>query len=460
MKQLKHYLFVCMAAVLCLSIVSCGDDEGGTPEPDLDDDSSISSFSFEELTPSVTAEITGTDIVATVDYTVDVTSLVPTIAIPATASITPASGEAQNFEEPVVYTVTAEDGTTTEYTATVTVEDRPVLAATANWELTLKNGGLPSWFTANNDRDIAAHGDYVYVHNNNDKIRVLSSADGTDVTAGAEGFIDGKENFASGNVFLMNVATDADGVIIGSNLRKGDDTNPWNVYKWNDKDASQELLFSYTPATGDALADNIAVVGSVTGDGYIYAPGDGFFGESNKVFKFEITDGTVDDTPTEITIEGVDQLGNGNDVYPVSAEADANLILAGTSVGISEYTSTGELVGKLPEELNEGETAWLFTFALDVIPFEISGRKVIAATATDFTDNEATSGALFLIDYTDGWENITAGHIINVPFTPEGNIDTNFNGTGGVDVVVNEDVATVYAIITNFGVASFDVSFE
>ncbi|MCK5168433.1 MAG: T9SS type A sorting domain-containing protein, partial [Bacteroidales bacterium] len=62
---------------------------------------------------------------ATVDIIVvqgtPVTALVPTITISDYASISPVSGVAQDFTSPVVYTVTAEDESTKDWTVTVTV---------------------------------------------------------------------------------------------------------------------------------------------------------------------------------------------------------------------------------------------------------------------------------------------------------------------------------------------------
>lgn len=65
---------------------------------------------------------------ATVDivmpFGTDITALVPAISISTGATINPASGVAQDFTNPVVYTVTAENGTTTkDWTVTVTFED-------------------------------------------------------------------------------------------------------------------------------------------------------------------------------------------------------------------------------------------------------------------------------------------------------------------------------------------------
>lgn len=52
----------------------------------------------------------------------DVTELVPTIEVSEGATVNPASGEAQDFTNPVTYTVTAQNGTTAVYTVTVVVE--------------------------------------------------------------------------------------------------------------------------------------------------------------------------------------------------------------------------------------------------------------------------------------------------------------------------------------------------
>lgn len=465
MKKTLNYFFalLLLVAASMTAITACSDNGTSEPEPVLSSDSEIKSFSFQALSPAVTASVSGTSVLADVSYQVDVTSLVPTITVAATSTVTPASGVAQDFSSPVTYTVTAEDASTTVYTVTVTKLPPPTLAISPIWERTLASGGIPSWFTANNDRDLTVAGDYVFVHNNNDKIRVLDIASGNDAAVrDSLTFIDGKENYASGNLFLLGIDADSQGRIVGSNLRAGSDAlNPWNVYVWNDKDASQELLFAYPTPAGYRLGENLAVVGDVRGNASIYVPGSGFGTVSNEVLKFTVTGGTVNTTPTSIVLAGLENIGNAPDVHPTSDEDNATLIVAGTGVGgIAEYDQSGTLVGKLPEELNTGETAFLFTFGLDAKAFEIDDRKVVAVTATDFTANAANIGKVFFIDYTDGWENITADNIKSFDFTPDGNIDTNFNGTGGVDVVVNGSTANVYALITNFGVAAMEVSFQ
>ncbi|NLI87265.1 MAG: DUF5018 domain-containing protein, partial [Bacteroidales bacterium] len=57
----------------------------------------------------------------------NVTSLTPTITVSAGATINPASGVAQDFTNPVTYTVTAQDASTKAWTVTVTVQQVDVV---------------------------------------------------------------------------------------------------------------------------------------------------------------------------------------------------------------------------------------------------------------------------------------------------------------------------------------------
>ena len=89
----------------------------------LSTDKAITSFVFNGLSPAVTATINeaAKTISATVPASTNRTALVPTIAISNKATINPVSGLAKDFTGPVTYTVTAEDGTTAQYTVTVSL---------------------------------------------------------------------------------------------------------------------------------------------------------------------------------------------------------------------------------------------------------------------------------------------------------------------------------------------------
>ncbi|SDF01436.1 beta strand repeat-containing protein, partial [Cellulophaga baltica] len=81
-----------------------------------DDSKDITTFTID----GVNGTITGTDITITLPSTTNVTALEPTVTHTG-ASVNPASGVAQDFTNPLAYTVTAEDASTQDYTVTVTV---------------------------------------------------------------------------------------------------------------------------------------------------------------------------------------------------------------------------------------------------------------------------------------------------------------------------------------------------
>ena len=87
---------------------------------DIDNEKSILSFTIDGVEGEIN-EVAKTVTLLMPEGT-DVTELVPTIEVSEGATVSPASGEAQDFTNPVTYTVTAMNGTTAEYTASVVVE--------------------------------------------------------------------------------------------------------------------------------------------------------------------------------------------------------------------------------------------------------------------------------------------------------------------------------------------------
>lgn len=92
---------------------------------DIENEKSILSFTVDGV-EGVINEFNKTVVLQMPEGT-DVTQLVPTIAVSEGATVSPASGEAQDFTNPVTYTVTAVNGTTAVYTVTVIVEGGEVV---------------------------------------------------------------------------------------------------------------------------------------------------------------------------------------------------------------------------------------------------------------------------------------------------------------------------------------------
>lgn len=81
----------------------------------------ISKFSFNQFDPVVTGQITNSTIELTVPIGTDLTKLVPTITISDDAIVSPKSEVEADLSKPVIYTVTAEDGTEQKYTVNVNI---------------------------------------------------------------------------------------------------------------------------------------------------------------------------------------------------------------------------------------------------------------------------------------------------------------------------------------------------
>jgi len=98
----------------------------------------ITKFSFAALSPVVDATIDASikAITATVPAGTDVTKLVPTITLSDKATVSQASGVAQDFSKEVSYTVTAEDGGTVVYKVNVKKE---VVVASVAFTMTTKS---------------------------------------------------------------------------------------------------------------------------------------------------------------------------------------------------------------------------------------------------------------------------------------------------------------------------------
>ncbi len=84
----------------------------------------ITGFSINGVSASL--DTVNHSVLVTLAYDTDVTNLTPTITLSEAATVSPAGSTAQDFTNPVIYKVTAEDGTTTQdWTVTVALESAP-----------------------------------------------------------------------------------------------------------------------------------------------------------------------------------------------------------------------------------------------------------------------------------------------------------------------------------------------
>ena len=89
----------------------------------LGSNNKIKSFEFEQTKALADARIEEDSVFLTVPSETDLTKLVPKIEVPSLAIIAPISGVAQNFSQPVAYTVTAENGNSRTYYVVVSLDN-------------------------------------------------------------------------------------------------------------------------------------------------------------------------------------------------------------------------------------------------------------------------------------------------------------------------------------------------
>lgn len=123
--------FIILALVLVVGGVFLSSCQKEEP---LSSKKEVLSFIFEasknaELDHNILGVISGTSITATVPFGTDVSILIPSIEVSPKAQLTPASAGAIDFSSPVSFTVTAEDGSTKEFTAAVPVEPAPYIGS-------------------------------------------------------------------------------------------------------------------------------------------------------------------------------------------------------------------------------------------------------------------------------------------------------------------------------------------
>jgi hypothetical protein len=114
---MKHLYVVLSIVALNAAFLACSNPSGAD---DSNGEKAITAFAFTSPAAKGVVHEASHTVTVTVPYGTDLTALEPTITHTG-ARMSPASGTAQDFSSSVTYTVTAEDGSTQKYTATVTV---------------------------------------------------------------------------------------------------------------------------------------------------------------------------------------------------------------------------------------------------------------------------------------------------------------------------------------------------
>ncbi len=264
-----------------------------------------------------------------------------------------------------------------------------VAALEEMWVYSTNKNNLPSWFnptlTDNYTRDVAINGGNLYVLNckawGAPTITILDAYKGTSKgSVSVDGISGGRIDLAS--IDMMG------GKLIGSNAVNANHT--LILYKWDSESAAPAKWAELTPA--DILADQMTVTGDMTSGAIWFVAT-----ATPTVYKYTVTNGTVNATPTKITLAKAIGSQNGN--ASVAVAADGSLWVDGKDVVPMHFSANGSFIEDLPAELL-GAGKVVGANAIEIFAFG-SKTYMTAMTYVD-TANTLAGGAIVLIDITGG----------------------------------------------------------
>ncbi len=456
--------FLWVIALFAISFACSSDDDDFQDEEFLSNRKEILSFEFQELSPPVAANVNsdGLQVTATVPFGTDLSSLTPTIQISENATISPPSGVENDFSTAATYVVTAEDGSTADWTVEITEAEQDAQArlvlSEPVWNFSPSGTGVPSFFEVDGERGLAYANDRLYITSNNDKIIMINPMDG-----GVQGELN-MDGVEGGQPIISDVAASADGSILACNTvewtsDEGGDPTTFKIYRWADNSSAPTVFLTYTN-TQYRMGDSFTVIGDVSGDAIILTTfGRKFLNPTdrgNLIFRWNVTGGVVDEEPELIEVGGLPNLTRfGSRPHAQMLDINSSEIYTNANdIEITKVGLDGAFLSRLP---NSGRNLFDgFTSYFEI--FEFNDRTIIA---TCFP-RSAVESRLILIDVTDGLENVTEDNVVLSQNLMAGSGEiANINAGGAVAVnMAGGNRMEIFLLITNQALVKYNLSLE
>ncbi len=221
-----------------LFVVSCS--KTNDPAPVKSTEKQITSFKMTVNAQEIVGTITEADKKISLDlpYKSDVKALSPVVAISDKATISPASGVAQDFTNPIKFTVKAEDGSTAEYLVTATISLPTKCFPITN---SYSQEGYSRQFT--------------YHYNSNDKLTKFDVTSSNGFSGSGTYTLDPKGNviklegsiFAPSNGYFSYTYNDKNQLIRGERFTATGSLDNKNEYGYNDfgQRISEDRFYTY-----------------------------------------------------------------------------------------------------------------------------------------------------------------------------------------------------------------------
>ncbi|REK75587.1 cadherin-like beta sandwich domain-containing protein [Paenibacillus paeoniae] len=367
----------------------------------------LTAFSFQGLTPAVTGTIDGTDISLNVPYGTNRSALIASFTHSEQATVTVGAAvqisgtTPNNFNTPVIYTVTAEDGSTKAYTVTVHVGPSSEKAITA-YSLAEQTDAAVI--------DSAAHTVSINVASGTD-LRGLITTFSLSEDASAKVGTANQSSGVTANDFtnpVIYTVTAADGSVQSWTVHVQVATPAAPVDLSHSGVSSTGWLQTWSTAAG-ATGYNIYVDGTKVNASLIAGT------------SYQLT-GLASGTGYTVKVTAVNDSGEGeaSTAYSVTTITEAP-----TNLSHSEVTSTGWLQSWAAVEGAEGYNIYVDGIKLNTSP----------TTETSYEVKDRTPGTTYNLQVTavnDAGESLTsdAYHVTTIPAAPTGLAHSGMTSTG------------------------------
>lgn len=393
-----------------------------------------------------------------IPYTVaDLASQTATVELSNYAKISPDPAIVHNYNNPVTYTVTADDGSTFKYTVKVGIPVKIAKGISRVKKMWSRSAG-DLGFVDYAQISMAVSGDYLVLPTSNEwaggsELKYYNRKTGAFAGNMNVGNIDG----------LYSIANDKNGKLVGiNNLYAGANVC---LYKWDNVTSAPVLLARSTDwsSVGSAFyGRKISVFGDLNGDAVIMATTDGSnAGGANNILKWTITNGAIVSADPQVI------------KYPAVFGYAAKAIPAGP-LATDPYYFCSNLPSFMTYLSGTGNTVQ-HTFSQSFIDnprgltpaltyFEFNNAKFAAVV-----DASEYSSAMHIFDVTDptkistaaGGAGYTAFHVFDGSNDYLGCPSPNWNVTAEIAYgQVSSDGFTipVYFMVTNGGIVAYEVS--
>ena len=295
-------------------------------------------------------------------------------------------------------------------------------------------------YSGNSNRGFSFNSTHVYVAGNNKAWyfdHTDSSAAGTQLSLGTavtQGFYGLK---------LADVFATENG-ILGSNIAGSNTAGAnFDVYRWADNTSDPDLILSFDNGA-HRLGDHINFVGDPQGEGTLYAMAYG----GNTVYTWDMVNGAIADqaNPTTITFADLTNAGNYGHVQPVSSDGVDYLLVNGTNMPPTLYSSDGQT------KLTSITSAVIGNRAIGGEIVDYNYGKYLVLTHVGSEGSTTRDAGVLIYDISsnnlvDAMNSIAAGSAsCKLVFSDSYGQAVNGNQAGDVKVIVDSNNDTVFML--------------